>query len=344
MKRITLVFSLLAAIILWAGCAGENTQKNEEAETRTTGESGKLQALSEKISRDSLNADLYNQRAQYHVVEKNVNKALSDINKALELEEDNPEYYITLSDIYMLMGQGIKCEDALEKALKVDPDNLKASLKLGELNFILKDYQDAIKYLNQAIELDNTIATPYLIKGYSYLEGGDTSRAIKNFNVAIDKDPDNHDAFMQLAFIYNSRNIPLAKNYFENAIKVAPASTEAYYGLAMYYQNNLEVDKALETYENLIDIDPNHVRAYYNLGWLNLVYLENFESARDYFSQVIELKSDYADAYYNRGYSNELMGDYAAARKDYKKTMDIHPNYEKAIEALNRLDRKQTIN
>ncbi|MCF8386954.1 MAG: tetratricopeptide repeat protein, partial [Bacteroidales bacterium] len=62
-----------------------------------------------------------------------------------------------------------------------------------------------------------------------------------------------------------------------------------------------------------------------------------------YFNAAIEIDPAYAKAYYNRGYCNELMGNFAQARKDYQRTMDIIPNYEKAIEGLNRLDRKQGI-
>ncbi len=336
---------LLVLLFIAVSCGSPEKQLNEDTAIEDTAsqEEKDLTRLNESIRKDSSNPDLFNQRARHYIERKMVNEALGDINTAIQLDAENPDYYLTLSDVYLAMGQGIKCEDALEKAIRLKPEDINALLKMGELNFILQDYKDAIKYLNNAIEVDPNNSTAYLIKGYSYIEAGDTARAIENFGLATEKDNNNFDAYMQLGLIFDAINNKLAGDYYQNALRIKPESVEALYAMALFLQNNQQIERAFEFYEKIISINPSFMYAYYNMGYLNLVYYENFEGAKDYFNTAIEIDPAYAKAYYNRGYCNELTGNYAQARKDYQRTMEIIPNFEKAIEGLNRLDKKQGI-
>ena len=88
----------------------------------------------------------------------------------------------------------------------------------------------------------------------------------------------------------------------------------------------------------ILQMKPGDVNTLYNLGYINLVYLQDFGTAVDYFTRVIELAPSYAEAYYNRAFSYEMSGKIIKAVADYKKTLELKTNYTKAIEALNRLD------
>ncbi|MEA3458726.1 MAG: tetratricopeptide repeat protein, partial [Candidatus Thermoplasmatota archaeon] len=131
-----------------------------------------------------------------------------------------------------------------------------------------------------------------------------------------------------------------AVGYYKNALNVFSESIEALYGIAMYYQNNNEYQKALDYYTDILKIDSENTLAYFNTGYIYLVYLNEFEKAIMYFSDAIEISPKYYDAYYNRGYCYELIGDIANARNDYNKILELVTNHEKAIEGLNRIDRQ----
>jgi tetratricopeptide (TPR) repeat protein len=138
--------------------------------------------------------------------------------------------------------------------------------------------------------------------------------------------------------LYSARKNPLAVEYLNTAITLRPMALEPYYQLALFFQENSDVQKAIITYESILKIDPLHQFSLYNLGYINLVYLEDFVKGAEYFTQVIELNPQYTEAYYNRGYCYELSGKTDLARKDYQKTLEISANFQKAIEGLNRLD------
>jgi tetratricopeptide (TPR) repeat protein len=157
--------------------------------------------------------------------------------------------------------------------------------------------------------------------------------------MVVYQDQDFFDAYLQLGLIFSSKKNPLAAEYFNTAINIQPENILPYYSLGLFYQENGQLQKALSTYRMILEMQPNHVNTLYNIGYINLVYLQDFGKAVEYFTLVIELEPSYSEAYYNRGYAYEMLGEYGQARGDYKKTLEIKTNFQKAIDALNRLDR-----
>ena len=297
--------------------------------------------LSEKIRNNPEDASLYNQRAKLFLEKNETSKALTDINQAMKLEPENPDFFMTLSDIYMQMGKVKPTEDALLKAHEFAPKNLEVMLKLAELKFFFKEYTETFKWLSEVLAIDENNAQAYFMRAFALKEKGDTTNAVKNFLISTEKDPEFYDAYIQLGILYAIRKNPLAVDYYQNALNIRPESKEAHYNLAMFYQETQKLNKAMEVYNNLIQIDPGYKYPYFNMGYINLEYLRVYDIARDYFSKAIECDPDYFEAYFNRGLCHEKLGDFKNARQDYQKALQLKSNYSPAIDGLNRLDEKQ---
>ncbi|MFO8128450.1 MAG: tetratricopeptide repeat protein [Bacteroidales bacterium] len=315
---------------------GSDPGSSEESTAPRPGDP--VRQITEEIRGDSANAALYNERAGIYIREGKLNSALNDLNRAIKLSPGDPELYMTLSDVYIARGDVRRCREALKKAISLDPGNQSAYLKMAELNLLLREYNNTFKYVGEALDLEAYNPVAYYIKGFAYMETGDTNRAVENFMIAADQDQEYYDAFMQLGTLFSLKKDPKAIDYYKNAIEAAPDNTEAHYALAMFYQETGALEPATRAYERLLDIDPRNKYALYNLGFINLVYFDDFESAAAYFSQALEIDPEYADAYYNRGYSYELRGLVNEARRDYQKALEVNPNHELSVRGLNRLD------
>ena len=339
MKRNYILFILIVLILLFNySCKQGGEKKTEGSVSENDTVSVKIETLNKLISSDSANPENYYKRSLYYLENKDINKALSDIGRAIELNDREAEYFVTLADLYLALGKIPNCMEALKKAEELDPENKGALLKLAEVYLILRDYQNTFNYTGKALDIDLHNPVAYFIRGYAYMEQGDTTLAIKSFQAAADQDQNYYNAYIELGLLYSSLKNPLATGYFEAAIKIEPNRTEAYYLLGMTYQEMEIIPKAVETYEKLLVLAPDYKEVHYNLGYLNLVYIHDFETAIMYFNKAISLDPKYTDAYFNRGYSYELAGDSENARKDYLKALEITPNYERAVTGLNRLD------
>lgn len=331
-----LLFALLS--ITLAACRQPGERAAVKEIESTVASDTQLDDLNRKISADSLNPELYYQRSLHYLSLQDINTALSDINRAIQLKDDRADFYVALSDIYLASGRIKNCIEALNRAETLDPRHNDALLKLAEVYLLLQDYQKAFHYTKTALDNDRMNPVAHFIRGYAYLELGDTSLAVKNFQLAADQDQQYYKAYVQLGILYSVLKDPLAVGYLQTATMIEPNRPEAYYLLGMAYQDQENIPKAIETYQKLLTISPGYKEAYYNQGYLQLVYVNDFEAAVELFTRAIELDPNYTDAYFNRGYSYELMGNLDGARHDYLKALEIYPNYEKPVLGLNRLD------
>jgi len=336
MKQLPLILIILLGPILFHNCAGPESG-NEES-TANGKDLDEIGLISERIKKDTLNAGLYHERARLFLERKRINEALGDLGEAIELDPENPAYFLTLGGAYLAMGQMPNCLEALQTAEKLDPSNNEALLKLAEVYLILKDYESTFNYIKKALLLDTRNPRAYFIRGYALMEMGDTSAAIRNMQNALDQDQQYYDAAVQLGLLFSEKEDPLAEQYYKTAISIDPNREAAYYLLGLFSQDAGKMEDAINAYSRLLTVNPGFKEASYNIGYIYLVHYEDFPRAIEHFSQAIRQDPKYLDAYFNRGYSYELSGDYPNARRDYEKSLEIQPNYSRAVEGLNRLD------
>lgn len=329
MKKGYLTLIFVATIALFAACRGPISLEgltNEEA----------LKVLDSRIKKDKDNADLYFQRGKILLEmgkqqnDKNyITSAIKDFEAAIELDDENIDYYIALGDAYFSRGDFGNSYSALQKALKIDENNFDASLKMGEIAFYSKDYDLAMENLNKVTAKDKNNTTALFMKGFIYKEIGDTANAVTLFRKVIDLHPDYEPAYEELGLLYAQYKNKLAVEYLNTALTLEPQNINVLYGLAMLYQELEDADLANEYYVKILEIDPNNKYAWYNRGWMELVLYEDYQSAIEFFTKAIECDNRYADAYYNCGVAYENLGEKAKAKQYYDETLAIDPKYEK---------------
>ena len=334
MKKI--LFGFLTFWVLFSSC----NRTPDKTPALTAGDTIKqrIAQYTKAIGDDASNADLYNKRAQYYIFDKQLDLALRDVNKAISIAPGKSEYYLTLSDTYLVMGQPDNSRDALLKAKELDPDNSQALLKLAKLYLIVKDYKNCYATVNELLSVDHNNAQAHYTRAIGLLEQGDTNRAVGDLLKAVDKNQEFYEAYVELGELFSIRKDRIAETYLKNALNLKPDSKEALYMLGMLYQETSQYDRAILTYTQLARVDTLFRDAPYNIGYIYLVYLKDFKKSIQFFDEALKKDPEYYQAYYNRGYAHELLGDYSKAREDYKNSLKIMVNYDKAVAGLNRLD------
>ncbi|HPY80988.1 MAG TPA: tetratricopeptide repeat protein [Bacteroidales bacterium] len=322
----------LTIFILILGC---NTKKENNYASLPK----ELAELSQKIDKSPKDAELYYLRAQYYYEHKEIDKAQVDILKSIALAPEVAKYYISLSDIYFAQRKTDDTEEMLQKAIRLEPENNEARLKLAELYFHLKMVEDCNRELDAALQKQNHNPQVHLIRAFLLKQQGDTTGAIRMLQLTIDQDPKEVKAFLELGYIFQKRNDPLAISYYQNALLVDPKNSEIRYNLALMFQELGEIEKAKEEYKQLLTFEPQHLKALHNIGYIDLVYEQNFEEAVAFFTKAIELNPEFFQAICNRGIAFEKLEQYDNARQDYMYSLKLKENFEPAIDGLNRLDK-----
>ena len=334
---------LIVGVFFGNGCKTGNTKEESEKalkdstiieETVLT-----IEDLTTMLRHDPLNADLFAKRAGLRSFQNQFDEAISDISLAIRLDSLNPIYYTMQAEYYIYGGQPNSAKKGLNQCLNLFPGNTDIMLKLAEIHFYLKEYSQAKTILREVVTINDNLGQIYFLQGLILLENKDSTNAIRNLRFAVEKDPEFYSAYVMLGKVHANMNNDLAIDYYRAAIDVLPDSYEARYNLAMYLQDHDYLVEAENEYNYIIqEIDSTTANPYYNLGYLHLIYKQEFDKAVDYFSTAIEKEHDYIEAWYNRGFTYELMGKLKQARADYEQSLNIQTNYPLSIKGLNRLD------
>ena len=145
------------------------------------------------------------------------------------------------------------------------------------------------------------------------------------------------DPVVQIAHIYAAKNDTIAKLFFKEAIALSPENYYHIYDYAMYLQDNGCPEEAMSCYDSLLEFIPNNVDVIYNKGYLYLVYFGENEKALECFDKVLQLDPTSVNALFNKGRTYEQMGDYINAKSIYLQILRNNPDYQLAIDAVNRI-------
>ena len=164
--------------------------------------------------------------------------------------------------------------------------------------------------------------------------------AMRNFNEAIKKEPDNFEYFYRRGVMrYQAfKDYPGAISDFKKVIEQNPDYPGIYSELAYVelFDKNLAAMRAyldLATQKN-----PDDVRIYTTWALSKISQL-NYEGAIKDYNKAIELSPNDSNLYLRRGYAKSYIHKYREAIKDYDKAIELDPNnhsaYEKRAEAHN---------
>ncbi|MBK7130474.1 MAG: tetratricopeptide repeat protein [Crocinitomicaceae bacterium] len=331
----------IPVLIFLASCSGESQPVNENRDTVIT---DSLVWFNKKVSAEPNNKFLLFERAKFFVRKGDADQAQLDLEKYLSLDSSNLEVHKLYADIMMAKLNLEKSKYHFDFIIQRDSLNAPAFAGMGKLYALLENNAAAIAYLNKSLQLDPYQSDPYFMKGMIYrsdfLQTGRTESwdlALSSFQTAIEQDPENYSAYVQLGVMYDQLGDSTAVEYYNSALDIYPESIEAWYNKGMFYQNRNRIEEALNCYRTLNDIDSTWADPYYNQGYIYLLIQENLDSAVYYMNKATELDPLYYQAFNNLGLAFEKKGDKQKAIKNYMKAVEINPDFKIAKDNLNRL-------
>ncbi len=114
-----------------------------------------------------------------------LDEAISEFQKAIELDENYFEAMINLGEAYNLAGRQDESIETYKMALEKFPTNTIALKALGSAYEYIGYYKDAIKYYNQAIRLDKEDYIAMANLGNCYYKQGMKSSAVEQWDASL---------------------------------------------------------------------------------------------------------------------------------------------------------------
>ena len=286
-----------------------------------------------------------------YVSQKNYEKAIVQLEQAVQTEPENAEAHAYLAVAYAETGVYDKSGYMFGRAIELaEQQNDRKTLRLAVDN---RDHYWAVKY-NEALSyadegnLEDAKAqfeTALLFKpedfqtlsnfGYVLSSLGETKRAIEIYSRALDLEPDNETVASNLAQTYQAEGDSrwaadehmVALGYYEKALSLAPESFDALARVADSYYQMAVVDtskakqreyygKASGLYNKISQIYPDNTSVLFNLG-LCYMGLEDADAAVRAFQSIVKQKPRDVEAHSFLGSAYYLQGEKEKATVEF---------------------------
>jgi tetratricopeptide (TPR) repeat protein len=285
------------------------------------------------VGADGCSSDPNVEGAKLDLRNKDYDRALENIGRALETNPDNADAHQLKGQI--LQEQAFAVTDAEEhtmlldqmmeaynRSMGLDPTKKEAvdnQLRTAYFNEFQRGIQtfnrgqqaaddakvaqfnDAATYFGNAATIFPDSTDAYMNQAFAYFSSGNSEMAIEPFEMAIEKGDTSEDTFVYLSDLYRTyeqydKGIAL----LERARGLYPENESIQTQLMNFYVVAGRESEALQIYEDAVTKDPNNKLYRYNYGAL-LLQMEDFDGAVDQLTKAVELDPEYGNAHYNLG-------------------------------------------
>jgi len=132
------------------------------------------------------NYSTYNYRGFAYRITGEHEKAISDFNKAIDLDSKQATSYKYRGDTYAILKKYSEAVNDYSQAISLKPDLDQAYNSRGDVYRELGKYNEAVNDYNELIRLKPEMISAYIKRGYSYNKLGDLENTCKNFNKACE--------------------------------------------------------------------------------------------------------------------------------------------------------------
>lgn len=327
--------------------------------------------------------EILRQRANLHMKMGNPERALSDAQAYVRLHPDDAESLKLLANIHLMRGQSQAARLVLERVLELDPEDSQTLMDLALL-LVTSDPPAAVKALEKLTAIDPDSADGFYHLGLAYQKNGDeakseaafkkvveldpsslpslfllgqmsekagkTAEAIRYYEAALDKMPDNSSLRMQLVMLNAARSdldaierlldyykddphAPVEANLWlgvaaesrkdwDSALKYylrsqSQAETpEIRIRLASIYSHLGRVKETLKSLDALVRKNPENAQYRYFMG-LAYLDIQKPKKAVKEFEKAVRLNPGFSAAHFQIGVAYDQMNDWSKAQAGF---------------------------
>jgi tetratricopeptide (TPR) repeat protein len=177
------------------------------------GSKGRIELIdmAEKLAQEVLTKDANN--IEGHILMGSIwfarndkDKAVAELNHAIELDPKRVESYLSLSRFYMVTNDAAKAEELFKRAISVNPNSPLAHTEYGKFLVQHNRLPEAEAELNKAVEVGPTDRTARYVLASYYLVNKQLDKAEQAYKALAALDPDKPESQANLADFYSSIN------------------------------------------------------------------------------------------------------------------------------------------
>ncbi len=192
----------------------------------------------------------------------------------------------------------------------------------------IRDWKDTRTLIDKAIAATgDNFGKAYLWRGMTYGKSTETQQALKDFSLAIQKNPELHQAYK-----YRGNIFGMMKNYEQSVSDLSkfldkyPKEVPELYNRGLSYANLGKNQEAIADFSRAIDQDSTFMRVFRARGNCYNKVGENEKAIADLSIYIAKFPNESAE-YYTRGTIYAKLGRNEEAITDFTQAIEISPEF-----------------
>jgi tetratricopeptide (TPR) repeat protein len=263
-------------------------------------------------------------RGQFHLVRRELDEALADVNRALVLAPQDAKAYARRGEIFHHLDREAEAIANFLRAVQLDPDNLSALSGLGVCRFAEGDWADAIRWYSRAIRIAPKRGQLLLGRALSFENQDRNAEAIADFDAVIALDPTDAAAFHGRGRCRSAASRALAIADFTRSIEIDAGESCVWSDRARARLMAGALAEAESDATRAIELDPAEARAHFSRG---LVHHARGDVARAIVDYQAAARLEPTELVYVTACTKAhlKLGDRAGMRADLDVTIALDP-------------------
>ena len=278
----------------------------------------------ETIDKDTLDWQVKMFLGAVAINEKQDSAAIGYFKLVTELARWNVEAWVRLGGLYFDNRKYEEAVKVMDEAIELFPDDFTINLILGLSLAQLDKHSDAKPYLKKSSELNPSDLTSLSSYAYTLSQLKENELAIQYLNQALKIKPDDVNLLGTLGLIYDSmEKWSECDSVYEHALQIdslnALVNNNYAYSLS---ERGKRLDEALRMVQIAITAAPDNTSYLDTIGWI-YYKLGNYSEAKKYLEKAIEIGGESAVMLDHLGDIMFKLGDIQKAKALWQKAFNL---------------------
>ncbi len=269
-----------------------------------------------------------------------LNKARERLDKAAELEPDNPDVFVTRGDVFARLGSADAALDAYDGAILRDARSVAAHLGKANVLMAQQRYGDAQMAYAAVTTFDAENVEAWRGLGAARLALSDFTGSETAYRMAAQHDSADLESLLGLGDArMMQQQYTEAISVLTRACELAPDNLTAHLALGAAYVANLEAENGLTAYLQAVTLDENSADAHSGYGTA-LLAMQQYAEAQAAFQRALELAPDMVTAHGGLGDVALAIEGSEVAENHYQQALERDPDFAPALRGMGDLNLK----
>ena len=244
-------------------------------------------------------SEIHQLYSEYFVVRKNYPAAAEQLGYVLDIDRTDADAWRKLMLVNMMDENYPAAISAAEQALEFNPDSIELYRYVAPAYFEMKEYDKALATYDKALEMVDSadvVTRSVLVggKGDVYFSTGDTARAFKFYDEAIELNPANYGIMNNYAYFLAESNMELdkAESMAARAVNANPTNSTFIDTYAWVFFKKGDYKMALLYIRSAINNDTEQseelIEHYGDILWMD----GSYDQAVEQWKKALEITPD----------------------------------------------------